>query len=57
MPDAEGRFTLDGIPPGEYQLVAWHERVRPVRMTVRVEAGRTSSPTIAIPLIDAPSTP
>lgn len=57
MPDAQGRFTLDGIPPGEYQLVAWHERVRPVRVTVRVEAGRTSSPTIAIPLIDAPSTP
>lgn len=56
-PDADGRFTLDGIPPGEYQLVAWHERIRPVRMTVRVEAGHTSSPTIAIPLLDAPATP
>jgi len=23
--DESGKFSLDGVPPGEYQLVAWHE--------------------------------
>jgi plastocyanin len=26
--DAEGRFTLEEMPPGEYTLAAWHERSR-----------------------------
>ncbi len=25
--DAEGRFRMDDVPPGEYTLVAWHEAV------------------------------
>jgi plastocyanin len=24
-PDADGRFKLEGVPPGEYTAVAWHE--------------------------------
>jgi hypothetical protein len=23
--DEQGRFKLTGVPPGEYELVAWHE--------------------------------
>jgi hypothetical protein len=23
--DEHGKFTLTGVPPGEYQIVAWHE--------------------------------
>ena len=26
QPDAEGRFSITGVPPGRYTLHAWHER-------------------------------
>lgn len=50
VPDADGRFVLDGVPPGAYQLVAWHERVRPTFTPVRVDAGRATPVRIRIPL-------
>lgn len=50
MPDAEGRFVMDGVPPGAYELVAWHERVKPMSMPVRVDAGRATPVRIRIPL-------
>ncbi|HEY0777755.1 MAG TPA: carboxypeptidase-like regulatory domain-containing protein [Gemmatirosa sp.] len=42
--DATGAFTLDGVPPGTYQLVAWHDRLgRSVqRVTVAPGAGVTA---------------
>jgi plastocyanin len=51
-PDAEGRFSLDGLPPGEYRVVAWHERARPSRHSVRIEPGRATTVTFDIPLSD-----
>jgi hypothetical protein len=35
--DARGRFTLRGLPPGSYELAAWHERfgIHARRVTVR----------------------
>ena len=29
--DAEGKFEITGVPPGEYTLVAWHEGYKIVR--------------------------
>jgi plastocyanin len=52
VPDSAGRFTLDDVPPGDYRLVAWHERIRPVTARVRVEAGRTSTLQVSVPLSD-----
>jgi plastocyanin len=38
LADATGAFTIKGVPPGEYQLEAWHETAStPTRMAVRVE--------------------
>lgn len=37
--DAEGRFRMDNIPPGTYELVAWHERLKPQRQAVTLGAG------------------
>ena len=51
-PDASGRFTLEDVTPGEYTLVAWHERVTAVRTRVRVRAGETISVRFSLPLID-----
>ena len=28
-PDAQGRFRIDGVPPGKYHLVAWHDTLPP----------------------------
>ncbi len=57
VPDAQGRYALDGIPPGEYRLVAWHERIRPMVTPVRIEAGRTTRLDLRIPLPDTTATP
>ena len=40
-PDAEGRFSITGIPPGEHTLVLWHERMRPMELNATVVAGET----------------
>ena len=49
-PSPEGRFALSDIPPGEYTLVAWHERIKPVTRKVRVVAGETLTVSFDIPL-------
>jgi plastocyanin len=51
-PDSEGQFVIDGIPPGEYRVVAWHERARLTTKTIRIEAGRESVLDFQIPLTD-----
>lgn len=53
VPDGEGAFQIGGIPPGDYSLVAWHERARPVIQAVRVESGRVSSIEVTLPLKEA----
>jgi TonB family protein len=35
----DGAFTIRGLPPGEYTLAAWHERLGEQTVQVRVEAG------------------
>ena len=52
LPDAQGRYVLEGIPPGEYSVVAWHERVRPARRKVRLEGGRTTVMDFDLPLTE-----
>jgi plastocyanin len=54
VPDAQGRFVLDRVPPGDYRLIAWHERIRPVVVPIRIEAGRSTPVELRIPLPDSP---
>ena len=49
-PDSGGRYRIDAVPPGEYRVVAWHERARPFRRSVRIEPGRDAVLDFAIPL-------
>ncbi len=49
-PGTDGRFAIDGIPPGEYEVVAWHERARRSARKVRIDAGRTTEVVFEIPL-------
>jgi len=56
IPDAQGRFALEGVPPGDYRLIAWHERIRPMVTPVHVDAGRTATLQLAIPIPDSTGT-
>lgn len=40
---ADGRFELPGVPPGDYELVLWHERLGTLRAPVSVAPGAAAS--------------
>lgn len=50
MPDAHGDYAIDDVPPGDYTIVGWHERIRPIAQHVRVRAGETTRLDFDIPL-------
>jgi len=41
----DGKFRLSSVPPGEYEILAWHERFQnaPLVAKVRVESGKNST--------------
>lgn len=43
---ATGRFALDDVPPGEYTLAAWHERLGRIEQRVTVAAGAPTAVTL-----------
>jgi plastocyanin len=51
-PQPTGHYVIDGIPAGDYTLVAWHERIKTiVRRNVHVVAGQTTTePLFNLPL-------
>jgi plastocyanin len=53
VPDADGRFTLAGVPPGRHTIVGWHERVGERATTIDVAAGQRATIELALPLEDA----
>ena len=50
QPALTGRYAIENVPPGEYTVVGWHERIKPVRRTVKVVAGETARLDFDIPL-------
>lgn len=54
IPDAEGDFAIPDVPVGDYDVVAWHERVGEVTMHAAIGASRPTSLTFSLPLTDAP---
>jgi len=53
-PTRDGKFHIDGVPPGEYRVVAWHERAKRSVKIVRVESGGSSGLNFLIPLAESP---
>jgi len=53
VPDQQGRFQIEGIPPGEYQAIGWHERARPQILKVSIEPGQSSVLHFRIPLTES----
>jgi len=35
----DGAFEINGVPPGSYKMVVWHESLERVERTVKLEAG------------------
>jgi plastocyanin len=52
IPELDGSFTLPDIPPGNYTIVGWHERVGERTGTVRVQPGGVSSIDLSLPVED-----
>jgi plastocyanin len=45
---ADGRFTIDGVPAGNYVLHVWHERAPQLSRPVTVAAGGLAVPDVAL---------
>lgn len=52
VPEDDGSFTLQNVPPGNYTLVAWHERVGERSSQVSVQAGQASTIDVSLPVVD-----
>jgi hypothetical protein len=52
IPEPAGTFELTGIPPGDYTLVGWHERVGERTQPVHVERGKSTSVLLRLPVED-----
>lgn len=50
MPGADGSFTIGNLPPGTYQVSAWHERIGENVQNVRVDAGRSADIEFSLPV-------
>jgi hypothetical protein len=50
VPDAEGRYSIPRLPPGDYTIIAWHERIRPITHRLHVEPGQLARLDFTIPL-------
>jgi plastocyanin len=47
---SNAHYAIENVPPGEYTVVGWHERIKPVTRTVRVVAGETTKIDFNIPI-------
>jgi plastocyanin len=50
--DASGGFTLTGVPPGKYTIVAWHKTAGAVRQPVEVGEQGAADISFVIPFVE-----
>jgi len=50
QPTDDHRYVIDGVPEGDYTIVGWHDRAKPVVRHVHVVAGQTSTVDFNIPV-------
>jgi Carboxypeptidase regulatory-like domain len=41
LTDASGNYKIDGVPDGQYNVVGWHEGVKPQTKPVKVAGDAT----------------
>ena len=52
IPDEDGTFAIDRVPPGEHTLVAWHERIGERRDRVTIRADAATAVTFTLPVLE-----
>src|SRR5579859_5015627 len=55
-PTPAGRYVIENVPVGDYAVVGWHERAKPIVMRLHVTEGQTASLDFNIPILP-PSRP
>jgi len=53
-PDSAGQFVIDNVPPGDYTVVGWHERTKPVSRKIHIVAGQTTKIDFNLPIARPP---
>jgi len=51
-PADDGTFRIPNVPPGQYTVVGWHERIGERASPIRVEPGRTTGVELTLPVED-----
>jgi plastocyanin len=46
----DGRFELDGVPPGDRRITAWHERLGETTVRLRVDGGGVTEANFILPV-------
>ena len=54
IPELDGSFEIANLPPGDYTVVGWHERVGERTATLHVDGGRASAVDLSLPVDDRP---
>jgi plastocyanin len=52
IPAETGNYSLPPAPPGDYMLVAWHDRIGEQRTPVRISAGSTVRADFTLPVLE-----
>jgi hypothetical protein len=52
VPERDGTFEIPNVPPGQYTIVGWHERVGERTASLRVERGKATRVDLALPVED-----
>ena len=51
-PATNGAFAIESVPPGTYQLSAWHERIGETTQPIKVVAGEDASVEFSLPVVE-----
>jgi plastocyanin len=49
-PADDHHFAIDDVPEGDYTIVGWHQRIKPITRRIHVTAGQTTAVDFNIPL-------
>jgi plastocyanin len=54
IPGTDGNYEIKNVPAGQYTIIGWHERVGERSASVRVDAGRSVTVDLTVPVEDLP---
>ena len=52
VPNEDGTFAIDGVPPGDHTLVAWHERIGERRDRITIRSGAATPIHFTLPVLE-----